>query len=69
MEVFDTDKFICTIQNCPELWNTCAREYADESKRETVWRMVLPVMYGEEEVKKWEVDKCSEMSQFFLKIY
>ena len=67
MEVFDTDKFICTIQNCPELWNTCAREYAD--KRETAWRMVLTVMYGEEENKKWEVDKRSEMCKFFLKIY
>ena len=22
----DTDKFICTIQNCPELWNKCAKE-------------------------------------------
>jgi hypothetical protein len=41
MEVFDTDKFICTIQNCPELWNVCAKEYADKNKRETAWRMVL----------------------------
>jgi hypothetical protein len=30
--------------------------------------MVLTVMYGEEELKKWEVDKRSEMSKFFLKI-
>jgi hypothetical protein len=49
------------------LWDTCAGEYADNSKRETAWRMVLTVMYGEE-VKKWEVDKRSEMSKFFLKI-
>jgi hypothetical protein len=69
MEVFDTAKFICTIQNCPELWNTYAREYADKSKRETAWRMVLTVMYGEEEIKKWEVDKHTEMSNLFLKIY
>jgi hypothetical protein len=69
MEVFSTDKFICTIQNCPEMWNTCAREYADKSKRETVWRMVLTVMYGEEEFKKCEVDKRSEMSKFFLQRY
>ena len=37
MEDFDTDKFICTIQNCPELWNKCAKEHADKSKRETAW--------------------------------
>jgi hypothetical protein len=69
MEGFDTDKFICTIQNCSELWNTCAREHAEKSKRETAWRMVLTVMCGEEEIKKWEVDRCSEMSKFCLKIY
>jgi hypothetical protein len=61
MEVFNTDKFICKIQNCPELWNTCAREYADKSKRETARRMVLTFLYGEEEVKKWEVDKRSAL--------
>jgi hypothetical protein len=41
MEVFDTDKFIGTIQNCPELWKLCAKEYDDKNTRETAWRMVL----------------------------
>jgi hypothetical protein len=44
-------------------------KYADKSKRETAWRMVLTVMYGVEEVKKWEVNRHTEMSNFFLKIY
>ena len=30
---------------------------------------MLTIMYGKEEVKKWEVDKRSEKSKFFLKIY
>jgi hypothetical protein len=57
MEVFDTDKFICTIQNCPELWNTCAREYADKSNRETAWRMVLSYVWrgGGQEVGSGQV--------------
>jgi hypothetical protein len=66
MEVFHTDKFVCTIQNCPELWNKCATEYADKSKSETAWRMVLTVTYGEEELKKWEVDKRSALGRLSL---
>lgn len=43
--MFDTDKFIQCVQECPAIWEKASKEYSDRNEKEKSWRSVGEAMF------------------------
>ncbi|XP_050296320.1 uncharacterized protein LOC126736135 [Anthonomus grandis grandis] len=56
--MFDTDKFIISIQDQPVLWDKATKEYSNKDSREKAWVSCGAVMY-----ENWEVMTAEERNK------
>jgi len=66
--MFDTENFIISIQNQPNIWNISSKNCSDRDERKFAWETVGKVKYKEE----WDHLSTTEKdakSKFYVYIY